>query len=92
MDRSVKTPEDLERVTPASLGVIPAAGSVSRQYGYGWRQLRAHASVPRAVETGDKEPGVELIPARTRARRFRSLSRALHVAAARFRRLAERSS
>ena len=38
MDRSIKTPEELERVTKfASLGVIPAAGSVgSRGYSYGY--------------------------------------------------------
>src|SRR5207247_9464210 len=36
MDRSIKTPEELERVTKfASLGVIPAATSVNRaEYGY----------------------------------------------------------
>ncbi|HEY0141129.1 MAG TPA: polysaccharide biosynthesis tyrosine autokinase [Thermoanaerobaculia bacterium] len=59
MDRSVKTPEEMERVTRfASLGVIPAAESVSRsgQYGYGTQKLRA-------VETPDDRPaGVELIP------------------------------
>lgn len=59
MDRSVKTPEEMERVTRfASLGVIPAAETVSRsgQYGYGTPKLRA-------VETPDDQPpGVELIP------------------------------
>jgi capsular exopolysaccharide synthesis family protein len=62
MDRSVKTPEDLERVTRfASLGVIPAAGSVSRQYGY---SSNARTSSPRlrAVDANEKEPGIELIP------------------------------
>ncbi|HEX6161048.1 MAG TPA: polysaccharide biosynthesis tyrosine autokinase, partial [Thermoanaerobaculia bacterium] len=59
MDRSVKTPEEMERVTRfASLGVIPAAATVSRsgQYGYEAPKLRA-------VETPDDRPaGVELIP------------------------------
>src|SRR5437762_4211994 len=46
MDRSIKTSEELERVTRfASLGVIPSAGSVSRSagysYGYGTPRLRA---------------------------------------------------
>jgi uncharacterized protein involved in exopolysaccharide biosynthesis len=38
MDRSIKTPEELERVTKfASLGVIPSAGSAGRgNYGYGY--------------------------------------------------------
>lgn len=61
MDRSVKTAEDLESVTHfASLGVIPAAGTVSRQYGYRYGYGRATPPL-RAVD-GDKEPGVELIP------------------------------
>lgn len=62
MDRSVKTPEDLERVTHfAPLGVIPAAGTISRQYGYAATYGRATPRL-RAVENGEKEPGVELIP------------------------------
>ncbi|HET8775425.1 MAG TPA: polysaccharide biosynthesis tyrosine autokinase, partial [Thermoanaerobaculia bacterium] len=62
MDRSVKTPEDLERVTHfAPLGVIPAAGTVSRQYGYANTYGRTTPRL-RAVESGEKEPGVELIP------------------------------
>ena len=62
MDRSVKTPEDLERMTHfASLGVIPAAGTVSRQYGYGQSYGRTTPRL-RAVDNGEKEPGVELIP------------------------------
>jgi len=63
MDRSVKTPEDLEKVTKfASLGVIPAAGSLTRQYGYGQSANRAPRL--RAVETSgeQKEQGVELVP------------------------------
>jgi capsular exopolysaccharide synthesis family protein len=63
MDRSVKTPEDLERVTRfAPLGVIPAAGSVSRQYGYSNGYGRASSPRLRAVDPGEKDPGVELIP------------------------------
>jgi capsular exopolysaccharide synthesis family protein len=61
MDRSIKTPEDLERMTQfASLGVIPAAGSVNRQYGYG---AGSGKTVPRlrAVDSDDKQ-GVELVP------------------------------
>ncbi len=66
MDRSVKTPEDLERVTQfASLGVIPAAGTISRQYGYGYGNAygrRSSSPRLRAVDAGEKSPGVELIP------------------------------
>ena len=62
MDRSVKTPEDLERVTQfASLGVIPAAGTVSRQYGYNNGYGRTTPRL-RAVDAGEKEAGIELIP------------------------------
>ncbi len=64
MDRSVKTPEDLERVTKfASLGVIPAAGTMSRQYGYGNTYGRPAPRL-RAVDPGDpeKEAGIELVP------------------------------
>jgi succinoglycan biosynthesis transport protein ExoP len=63
MDRSVKTPEDLERVTKlASLGVIPAAGSLSKQYGYSYGYGRTTPRL-RAVEGGEeKEGGIELIP------------------------------
>lgn len=62
MDRSVKTPEELERITSfASLGVIPSASSMaSRQGGYG-EYGRALPRL-RAVETTDKAAGVELIP------------------------------
>jgi succinoglycan biosynthesis transport protein ExoP len=58
MDRSVKTPEELERVTQfASLGVIPSAASANRsQYGYGSSSSRGL----RAVESSPA--GVELIP------------------------------
>ena len=63
MDRSVKTPEDLERVTKlASLGVIPAAGSFSKQSGYSYGYGRTTPRL-RAIEGGDdKDGGVELIP------------------------------
>ncbi|HEX8168939.1 MAG TPA: polysaccharide biosynthesis tyrosine autokinase [Thermoanaerobaculia bacterium] len=63
MDRSVKTPEELERVTHfASLGVIPAASSVSRQT-YGMPAGRGAAKL-RPVESSDasRSGGVELIP------------------------------
>jgi capsular exopolysaccharide synthesis family protein len=60
MDRSVKTPEELERVTHlASLGVIPSAASVNRAttYSYGSGKLRA---VPAANESDAK--GIDLLP------------------------------
>lgn len=61
MDRSVKTPEELERQTKfASLGVIPAAGTIAKgTYGetYGRQQPRL-----RAVDTEEKAAGIELIP------------------------------
>jgi len=61
MDRSVKTPEELERVTGfASLGVIPAASSMSRSYGYNYSSGRTKL---RAVDAEPNEPvGIELIP------------------------------
>ena len=62
MDRSVKTPEDLERVTNfAPLGVIPAAGTVSKQYGYSNGYGRTTPRL-RAVDAGEKDPGIELMP------------------------------
>jgi polysaccharide biosynthesis transport protein len=63
MDRSVKTPEEMERITHfASLGVIPSASSMSaRAGGYGHEYGRALPRL-RAVETEDKPTGVELIP------------------------------
>ncbi|HYC62616.1 MAG TPA: polysaccharide biosynthesis tyrosine autokinase [Thermoanaerobaculia bacterium] len=63
MDRSIKTPEELERLTQfASLGVIPSASSMAaRQAGYGQEYGRALPRL-RAVDTGDKSAGVELIP------------------------------
>ena len=66
MDRSIKTPEELERVTRfASLGVIPAASSVNRsEYGYAYTS-RGEPKL-RAVEADDTTPTaqVELIPFR----------------------------
>jgi capsular exopolysaccharide synthesis family protein len=67
MDRSIKTPEELERVTRfASLGVIPAAASVSNSHGsYAYRYLGS--SKLRVVEEADGStppPNVELIPFR----------------------------
>jgi polysaccharide biosynthesis transport protein len=62
MDRSLKSPEDLERLTKfASLGVIPAAGSVSKQYGF--RYGYGRTGPLRAVEEpSDKTAGIELMP------------------------------
>lgn len=65
MDRSIKTPEELERVTKfASLGVIPAAGTISRHYGYNYGYGRSSGPRLRAVEAAEEKPtaGVELIP------------------------------
>jgi len=63
MDRSIKSPEDLERMTKfASLGVIPAAGSITKQYGFRYGYGRSGPAL-RAVENpGDKPSGIELIP------------------------------
>jgi len=63
MDRSIKTPEELERVTKfASLGVIPAANSVNRaEYGYAYTS-RGEPKL-RAVEPDTAASAqVELIP------------------------------
>jgi hypothetical protein len=62
MDRSIKNPEELEKVTQfASLGVIPSAASMSsRQYGYGQGYGRSTPRL-RAVDR-DTTAGVELIP------------------------------
>jgi polysaccharide biosynthesis transport protein len=60
MDRSVKTPEELETVTRfASLGVIPSAASMGRSYGYSYGERRAKL---RAVDADGAAVGVELIP------------------------------
>ncbi|HYO75480.1 MAG TPA: polysaccharide biosynthesis tyrosine autokinase, partial [Thermoanaerobaculia bacterium] len=62
MDRSIKNPEELEKVTQfASLGVIPSAASLnSRQYGYGNGYGRTTPKL-RAVDR-DTSAGVELVP------------------------------
>jgi polysaccharide biosynthesis transport protein len=62
MDRSIKTPEELEKHTKfASLGVIPAQSTIARQGGYTYGNKAP--SRLRAVESdGEKEPGIELIP------------------------------
>ncbi|HET7434475.1 MAG TPA: polysaccharide biosynthesis tyrosine autokinase [Thermoanaerobaculia bacterium] len=62
MDRSIKTPEELERVTKfASLGIIPAAESLrggGSRYSYGRTTPKL-----RAVEAdGPRPTGIELIP------------------------------
>jgi polysaccharide biosynthesis transport protein len=69
MDRSIKTPEELERVTHfASLGVIPAATSINRaEYGYQYSYGSAKGEPKlRAVEDEDAPATtqVELIPFR----------------------------
>lgn len=66
MDRSIKTPEELERVTRyASLGVIPAAASINNS-SYAYRYLGPGRL--RVVEEEKNEdappPNVELIPFR----------------------------
>src|SRR5581483_1312561 len=62
MDRSIKTPEELERVTRfASLGVIPSATSVRSGYGYRYYGSRTKL---RAVENEPEAParGIDLLP------------------------------
>jgi len=61
MDRSIKTAEELERVTKfASLGVIPAASSVGRgSYGYGYGT--PSSAKLRAVKP-PLENGIDLLP------------------------------
>lgn len=72
MDRSIKTPEELERMTKfASLGVIPAASSVVRgsySYGYGRGNLKTikdtgkTAAQPLPGDTPVQERGIDLLP------------------------------
>jgi capsular exopolysaccharide synthesis family protein len=67
MDRSIKTPEELERVTKfASLGVIPAASSVERvgyAYGYGRGNLKTIKSTkPATPAPPPSERGIDLLP------------------------------
>jgi polysaccharide biosynthesis transport protein len=63
MDRSVKTPEELERITTfASLGVIPAASSAnSRVYGYATDGHGKSTPRLRAVDAAGGR-GIDLIP------------------------------
>jgi capsular exopolysaccharide synthesis family protein len=67
MDRSIKTPEELERVTKfASLGVIPAASSAGgRGYGYGGYGYGYGRGIPKlraVVEAGQEQSGIDLLP------------------------------
>jgi capsular exopolysaccharide synthesis family protein len=67
MDRSIKTPEELERVTKfASLGVIPAASSAdSAGYGYGgygYGASRGIAKLRPVVEANQEQSGIDLLP------------------------------
>jgi capsular exopolysaccharide synthesis family protein len=66
MDRSIKTPEELERVTHyASLGVIPAAASVSNSsYAYRYRGPGRLRVVEEEKNEDGPAPNVELIPFR----------------------------
>jgi len=62
MDRSIKTAEELERVTKfASLGVIPAAASVGRGSGYYGYGVRGSAKL-RAVQSPAEQSGIDLLP------------------------------
>jgi succinoglycan biosynthesis transport protein ExoP len=64
MDRSIKTPEELERVTKfASLGVIPSANSAGRGgYGYGYGYGRGTARLRSVTEAGEAAAGIDLLP------------------------------
>jgi len=63
MDRSIKTPEELERITKfASLGVIPAAGSVGSRsyYAYGYGRTTPKL---RAVDSPvEPQTGIDMLP------------------------------
>jgi succinoglycan biosynthesis transport protein ExoP len=65
MDRSIKSPEELEKVTRfASLGVVPSAASIGRGAGYygsryGSAPLRA---VEQTTGLGDDPKGIDLLP------------------------------
>jgi polysaccharide biosynthesis transport protein len=62
MDRSIKTAEELERVTKfASLGVIPAAASVGRGSGYYGYGARGSGKL-RAVKPPSEQSGIDLLP------------------------------
>jgi capsular exopolysaccharide synthesis family protein len=64
MDRSIKTPEELERVTKfASLGVIPSANSAGRGgLGYGYGYGRGTARLRPVADTSDPQAGIDLLP------------------------------
>jgi succinoglycan biosynthesis transport protein ExoP len=65
MDRSIKTPEELERVTKfASLGVIPAASSAGGSgYGYGgYGYGRGIAKLRPVADPGQEQAGIDLLP------------------------------
>jgi succinoglycan biosynthesis transport protein ExoP len=65
MDRSIKTPEELERVTKfASLGVIPAASSAGGSgYGYGgYGYGRGIAKLRPVADAGQEQSGIDLLP------------------------------
>ena len=66
MDRSIKTPEELERVTKfASLGVIPSAASAGRGgYGYGYGYGRGTARLRPVTEAVEPQAGIDLLPHR----------------------------
>jgi capsular exopolysaccharide synthesis family protein len=64
MDRSIKTPEELERVTKfASLGVIPSANTAGRGgYGYGYGYGRGAPRLRQVTEGGEAQTGIDLLP------------------------------
>jgi succinoglycan biosynthesis transport protein ExoP len=64
MDRSIKSPEELERVTGfASLGVIPSANSLTRGYGYGYGSYGKETPKLRAIEESNAlQHGIDLLP------------------------------
>ena len=70
MDRSIKTTEELERVTGfASLGVIPSAASIGREYGgyqysYAYGRRSSHAKQEKKKDEPEKPVEIELIPYR----------------------------
>lgn len=64
MDRSIKTPEELERVTKfASLGVIPSANTAGRGgYGYGGYGYGGRGRLRPVAEPGETQQGIDLLP------------------------------
>ncbi len=62
MDRSIKSPEELERVAHfASLGVIPAAASVGKGNSYGSYGARG-ANLRPVAPKGEEQKGIDLLP------------------------------